>query len=192
LPGQLAKACAGWLPADIVVGVDVNTAINIVLVAATILVVVFAKQTVTEARNTTAEEKKTVAELQKLVQAADETAASSAYTMQAARETAEVSRTAREADRRYRQLEQLRAIHRLVQDIGRAADNAVPPSISVQMNWRCARQDELTTAIVGAVPQLPKCRELAGKSGVVEVAAAVGCADAELGHAFRSLGAEGG
>ncbi len=173
---------------------DLNTGINIVLVLATIAVVLYARQTVREARNATAEEKKIVTELQKLVATAEQNAASSATTMEAARETAEISRAALDDARRYRQLEQLRAIYRLVQDIRLSVDNAkVMEATGVSRpTWRCPQQGELRHAIVGSVPELPKCRELAGASGTLQVGAAVEYADDELGNAFRSLGAEGG
>jgi hypothetical protein len=179
-------------------------------------VVWFAWQTVKESRKATNAEREAVAELKTLVQAAKEatdaeretlavlgtlvqaakdTAASSETTMRAARETAEISQAALDADRRYRQLDQLRAIHRLVQDVRMAAAGAVRAeamaTIPPRPTWRCAQQEELRHALVGAVPELPMCRALAVTSDAIKVRAAGGAAEVEVGDVFRSLGAEG-
>jgi len=120
---------------------DISNLINAVLVAATFAIVVIAGRTVREAKRTTAE-------LKTLVQTAKDTAASSATTMQAARDTAEISQAALDAAERYRQLEQLRAVHRLILEILQEArhtlaiEKANPRTYAVDPRWRCIQQNQ--------------------------------------------------
>jgi hypothetical protein len=174
---------------------DLPNWINGVLVVATFAVVWFAWRTVKESQKATAAEGEIVRELAALVEAATDTATSSASTMQAARETVDVSKDAREADERYRQLEQLRAIYRLVLEIRIKARDTIAAEgagAPVSAAWRCPEQNQLGSMLVGVVPKLPKCRALAGESQAKKVKMAADAADVEVREVFRSLGAEGG
>jgi hypothetical protein len=165
---------------------DLVTAIGIVSQAT--------KETAAETRNAALAARETVAETRNVVAASKETAVASAQAATAIRQTIEILAGAREDDRRYRQLELLRASHRLVLAIERSAQNSrIQTALGANTTgWTCAEQAELKHAIAGSVPELPRCRQLAAVSGLNNVTEAAGHALAELAQAFRSVGAEGG
>ena len=158
-----------------------GTVLNVVLVAATLIVVVFAGQTVRESRKATKAAQDTVDTVRDLLGVARETSASSAAAVEAARETVELARSARAADERYRLLQQLREAGSLVQVCltrARLAHGQDPGR--GQPTWRCAEQTLLGQVLTGVNPPMPKCHALAVARGLSLVLEAANAADAEL------------
>jgi hypothetical protein len=143
---------------------------NAILIMLTLVVIVFAKQTVSESRNATKAERDTVSALEGLLAIAQDTAASSRAAAVAARETVEAARAARTADEHDRKVQRLRQIAELVE---RIFENAAAADERTRPAWRCMEQRELPPLLVGAELPLPKCDHLAGSSqaGLVFAAA---------------------
>jgi len=155
-------------------GDDLPNILSVASIALTAVVVWFAWQTVREARRATAEEQNAVAELESLVAAAQQ--------------TADIAATAQAADWRHRQLEQLRAIGRLVVVIRTRAEEELAKRPYEPKAWRCMEQSQLESELVGVVPPLPKCRALVGENQASQVKSAADQANAEVRGAFHDLG----
>lgn len=143
---------------------------NAILIALTLAVIVFAKQTVTESRKATS--------------AARDTAASSEAAATAARETVQAATAGRAADERDHKVRRLRQIAELVERIfekAAAADGRTRPA------WRCIEQRELPPLLVGVEPPLPKSDHLAGSSQAGSVFAAAVEAREEIAEQLRNL-----
>ena len=159
-------------------------AANAVLVALTLFVIVFARQTVMESRKATKAAQDTVSALENLLGVARDTAASSEAAAVAARETVEAARGARAADERDRKVQRLRQIAELVERIferAAAADGRTRPA------WRCMEQRDLPPLLVGVEPPLAKCDHLAGSGQAGLVFAAASEARNELAEQLRKL-----
>jgi hypothetical protein len=163
---------------------------NAALIVLTLVVIVFAKQTVTESRKATTAARNTVSALENLLTVARDTAASSESAAVAARQTVEAAGAARAADERDRKVQRLWHIAELVERIferAAAADGRTRPA------WRCMEQRELPPLLVGVEPPLPKCDHLAGSSQEGLVYAAAAEARDEIAAQLRRLHAtEGG
>ncbi len=157
---------------------------NAILVGLTLVVILFAKQTVTERRNTTKAARDTTSAPEALLTVARDTATSSGSAAVAARETVSASTAARAAAERDRKAQRLRHIAELVEQIfekAAAADGRTRPA------WRCIEQRELPPLLVSAELPLPKCDHLAGSSQVGLVFAAAVDARTEIAERLRQL-----
>jgi hypothetical protein len=157
---------------------------NAVLVALTLVVIVFARQTVTESRKVTESAQETVTALKNLLAVGRDTAGSSEKAAVAARETVEAAMVARAADEHDRRVQRLRRIAELVERIfeqAAAADGRTRPA------WRCMEQRELPPLLVSVEPSLPKCDQLAGSSQAGLVFAAAVEARDEIAEQLRKL-----
>jgi hypothetical protein len=157
---------------------------NAILIALTLAVIVFAKQTVTESRKATRAARDTVSALENLLAVALHTAASSEAAAKAARETVQAATAGRAADERDRKVRRLRQIAELVERIfekAAAADGRTRPA------WRCMEQRELPPLLVGVEPPLPKSDHLAGSSQAGSVFAAAFDAREEIAEQLRNL-----
>lgn len=162
-------------------GNDLPNLLSAITVALTLAVILFAWQTVREARRSTAEQQKAVAKLEAIGEAQES----------AVRELAAIHA----ADRRHRQLEQLRAIGRVVIVIRTAAEKELAGQASAgrlagvdRHPWRCMEQSQLASELVGIDPPLPNCRALVGENQAAQVKRAADRANDELEVVFRSLG----
>ncbi len=160
---------------------------NAILVGFTLVVILFAKQTVTESRKTTKAARDTVLALETLLTVARDTAASSESAAVAARETVSTARAARAADERDRKVQRLRHIAELVE---RVFEKAAAEDGRTRPAWRCIEQRELPPLLVGAEPPLPKCDHLAGSSQAGLVFAAAVDAREEIAGQLRQLHAD--
>jgi hypothetical protein len=178
-------------------GNDVPDLLSAISIALTLVVIFFAWRTVREAQKATTEQKQAVDELKKLVDTARQTTDHAATSAEAAERTVELAAAAQEADRKHRQLEQLRAIGRLVIVIRtKAEDQLATAAKAMQLTqfkaWRCMEQAQLESELVGVAPPLPKCRALVGANQAAEVKGAADQANAELRQVFLDLGVPGG
>jgi hypothetical protein len=159
-------------------------AANAVLISLTLVVIVFAKQTVTESRKATQAARDTASALENLLAVAQATAASSESAARAARETVDAAREARVAEERDRKVQRLRQIAELVERIfeqAAAADGRTRPA------WRCMEQRGLPPLLVSDDPPLPECHTLAGASQAGQVYAAAVDARKEITGQLRKL-----
>jgi hypothetical protein len=157
---------------------------NAVLAVLTLVVILFAKQTVTESRKTTKAARDTASALEALLTVARDTAASSEYAAVAARETVSAAAAARAADERDRRARRLRHIAELVEQI---FEKAAAADGRTRAAWRCIEQRELPPLLVGAELPLPKCDLLAGSSQAGLVFAAAVDARTEIAEQLRQL-----
>jgi hypothetical protein len=107
---------------------------NAILVGLTLVVILFAKQTVTESRSTTKAARDTATALEALLTVARETATSSESAAVAARETVSAATAARAAAERDRKAQRLRHIAKLVEQIfekAAAADGRTPAGLAM-------------------------------------------------------------
>ena len=157
---------------------------NAVLIGLTLVVIVFARQTVAESRKPPRQCRTRPQCSGSLLTLARDTAASSEAAAVAARETVEAARTARAADERDRKVQRLRQIAELVERIfekAAAADGRTRPA------WRCIEQRELPPLLVGVEPPLPETDHLAGSSHAGQVFAAAVTARDEITKELRKL-----
>ena len=104
---------------------------NAILVGLTLVVILFAKQTVTESRNTTKAARDTASVLEALLTVARDTATSSESAAVAARERVSAAAAARAADERDRKAHRLRHTAELIEQIfekAAAADGRTRPA----------------------------------------------------------------
>jgi len=183
--------------------------INVVLVAATLVVIWYAKNTVTESRKATDAARATVAAVEALqkvakaqLSAADAAAqaAENAVTSlddvssrllevaQLTHAAVEAAKAAHEADERDREIRRLREIGELVERIfEKAADETGYHSVG---GWRCMEQRELPPLLVGVDPPLPVCDKLAGDNQARQVFGSAQDARREIAERLRQLHAD--
>jgi hypothetical protein len=156
--------------------------VNIVLVAATLAVIWYARETVRESRRATTAAENTVKQAGEIVAAVREL-------VRVTRETVDVARAAREADERARLERQLRDLGELAERAftkAAAEDGARPMA-----GWRCVEQQYIAVALVGVGVELPKCHTLAGSSQAGSVLAAAVDARHEIAEKLREPHATG-
>lgn len=156
------------------VGVDVNTWINIVLVIATIAVVWFAWRAGKESRKATEAARATVTAVAQLLEVARSTAASSEAAAGAAAQTVEAAGDLLAATRAPHQADERDRLARQLRDLGQLAESAFFKAAAEDGGqpiggWRCVEQQYVAVALKGIGLELPQCQNLAGASQAFSV-----------------------
>jgi hypothetical protein len=162
--------------------------INLVLIALTLLVIWYARQTVQESKKATEAARETVVAVKDLLGVAQETATSSGAAAEGARQTVEAARElitvtqdlvavtqeTIETAKAARRAEERAQLERRLRDMGELAESAFWKAAAEEgyqplAGWRCIEQQYIATALVGVEIELPECHILAGSSqaGVV-------------------------
>jgi hypothetical protein len=161
-----------------------NTILTIVLVAATLVTVWFARQAASDGHEAAAAAKDTVTKAGEIAEATRATVSELRGVAEHARATVELAREAAAADERDRKMRQLRDIAGLVETIfWKAADRAG----RAPTQWRCPEQNELGAVVSTYGEPLPVSLTLSGDSGADAVMGTAAQARQEIRRAIETF-----